>query len=206
MARRSAFSSVTRRRMRPPSSGSRSHCRRTTSIPGTTAGRSDPVTTSSAGSTTASNGRAPASSFSRRTPPRAAGSRPRRPITYARIQEGKPLVPVILGDDPYIPPLLRPLARIRIESIDAIGQTSVASSTQRRRRHHFPEGIGRRTHWPLASPAMSQIQFAAGTRRPADASRAAGRNQWRVARERLVSIRTSSCEDPRRKGATFDLA
>ena len=41
-------------------------------------------------------------------------------LTYARIQEGKALIPVILGDGVHIPPLLRPLARRGIEEIDAI--------------------------------------------------------------------------------------
>ncbi|MGZ8711309.1 MAG: TIR domain-containing protein [Thermoanaerobaculia bacterium] len=33
-------------------------------------------------------------------------------LTYARIQEGKVLIPVVVGDDAYVPPLLRPLASI----------------------------------------------------------------------------------------------
>jgi len=41
-------------------------------------------------------------------------------LTYARIQEGKALIPVILGDGVHIPPLLRPLARRGIEEIEAI--------------------------------------------------------------------------------------
>ena len=32
-------------------------------------------------------------------------------LTYARIQEGKALIPVFVGDEPFVPPLLRPLAR-----------------------------------------------------------------------------------------------
>ncbi|HYC92357.1 MAG TPA: CHAT domain-containing protein [Thermoanaerobaculia bacterium] len=41
-------------------------------------------------------------------------------LTYARIQEGKVLIPVVVGDDAYVPPLLRPLARRGIDEIDAI--------------------------------------------------------------------------------------
>lgn len=41
-------------------------------------------------------------------------------LTYARIQEGKVLVPVVVHDDAYVPPLLRPLARRGIEEVDAI--------------------------------------------------------------------------------------
>ena len=41
-------------------------------------------------------------------------------LTYARIQEGKALIPVVLGGDAYVPALLRPLARRGIEEVDAI--------------------------------------------------------------------------------------
>jgi hypothetical protein len=41
-------------------------------------------------------------------------------LTYARIQEQKVLIPVMLGEDCFVPPLLRPLARRGIEEIDAI--------------------------------------------------------------------------------------
>ncbi|HYI07924.1 MAG TPA: tetratricopeptide repeat protein [Thermoanaerobaculia bacterium] len=41
-------------------------------------------------------------------------------LTYARIQEGKVLIPVVAGDDAYVPPLLRPLARRGIEEVEAI--------------------------------------------------------------------------------------
>src|ERR1017187_421028 len=41
-------------------------------------------------------------------------------LTYARIQESKLLIPVMVGDDVWVPPLLRPLARRGIEEIDAI--------------------------------------------------------------------------------------
>ena len=41
-------------------------------------------------------------------------------LTYARIQEGKVLIPVTVGDDAWVPPLLRPLARRGIHEIDAI--------------------------------------------------------------------------------------
>ena len=36
-------------------------------------------------------------------------------LTYARIQESKPLIPVTLSDTAYVPPLLRPLLRCRID-------------------------------------------------------------------------------------------
>jgi hypothetical protein len=41
-------------------------------------------------------------------------------LTYARIAEGKVIIPVAIGDDAYVPPLLRPLARRGIDEVDAI--------------------------------------------------------------------------------------
>ena len=41
-------------------------------------------------------------------------------LTYARIQEGKALIPIEAGAGAFVPPLLRPLARRGIEEIDAI--------------------------------------------------------------------------------------
>jgi len=41
-------------------------------------------------------------------------------LTYARIQESKVLIPVRVGPDAYVPPLLRPLAWRGIEEVDAI--------------------------------------------------------------------------------------
>ena len=41
-------------------------------------------------------------------------------LTYARIKEGKALIPVLLGEDAYVPPLFRPLARRGIDEVDAI--------------------------------------------------------------------------------------
>ncbi|MGO8918080.1 MAG: CHAT domain-containing protein, partial [Stellaceae bacterium] len=41
-------------------------------------------------------------------------------LTYARIRESKVLIPVCVGQDAYVPPLLRPLARRGIEEVDAI--------------------------------------------------------------------------------------
>src|SRR5687767_7605599 len=41
-------------------------------------------------------------------------------LTFARIEEGKVLIPVVLGEDAWVPPLLRPLVRRRIEEVDAI--------------------------------------------------------------------------------------
>ena len=41
-------------------------------------------------------------------------------LTYARIQESKVLIPVCVGQDAYVPPLLRPFARRGIEEVDAI--------------------------------------------------------------------------------------
>ncbi|MCC7020854.1 MAG: CHAT domain-containing protein [Ardenticatenales bacterium] len=41
-------------------------------------------------------------------------------LTYVRIQEGRLLIPVIVGESAYVPPLLRPLARRRIDETDAI--------------------------------------------------------------------------------------
>lgn len=41
-------------------------------------------------------------------------------LFHERVEEGKVLIPVILGDGVRIPPLLKPLARIRIEDVDRI--------------------------------------------------------------------------------------
>ena len=41
-------------------------------------------------------------------------------LVYARIEEGKPLIPVQIGEDPWVPPLLRPLARVPIEDVDRL--------------------------------------------------------------------------------------
>lgn len=41
-------------------------------------------------------------------------------LIWARVEEGKPLIPVILGDDAFIPPLMRPYVRHRVTDIDAI--------------------------------------------------------------------------------------
>ncbi len=41
-------------------------------------------------------------------------------LTYARIQEGKILIPVKVGDDAWVPPLLRPLAYRGINEAEAI--------------------------------------------------------------------------------------
>ena len=41
-------------------------------------------------------------------------------LTYARIQESKTLIPITLSADAYVPPLLRPLARLAITDLDKI--------------------------------------------------------------------------------------
>ena len=41
-------------------------------------------------------------------------------LTYARKEEGKVLIPVIVGDDVKLPPLLRPIVRRRITEVEAI--------------------------------------------------------------------------------------
>ncbi|HEU0016490.1 MAG TPA: CHAT domain-containing protein, partial [Longimicrobium sp.] len=41
-------------------------------------------------------------------------------LTYARIVESKALIPVVLGEGAWVPPLIRPLARRGIEEADAI--------------------------------------------------------------------------------------
>ncbi len=41
-------------------------------------------------------------------------------LTYMRIMDGKLLIPVVVGDAAWVPPLLRPLARRGIDEIDAI--------------------------------------------------------------------------------------
>ena len=43
-------------------------------------------------------------------------------LTYARIQEQKVLIPVMLGEDCFVPPLLRPLARRGIDEVEAIAE------------------------------------------------------------------------------------
>ena len=49
-------------------------------------------------------------------------------LTYERIKNGQPLLPVQVGDDAYVPPLLRPLCRLGIEDHEGI----VAALLQRR--------------------------------------------------------------------------
>jgi len=41
-------------------------------------------------------------------------------LTYARVSEAKPLIPIALGADVFIPPLLRPLDRRAIDDVDGI--------------------------------------------------------------------------------------
>jgi hypothetical protein len=41
-------------------------------------------------------------------------------LTWARAKEGKLLIPVVLGDAPFVPPLLRPLIRHKIADVEAI--------------------------------------------------------------------------------------
>jgi hypothetical protein len=41
-------------------------------------------------------------------------------LTYARVEEGKILLPIRVGDDAWVPPLLRPLAYRGIGEVDAI--------------------------------------------------------------------------------------
>jgi len=41
-------------------------------------------------------------------------------LTYERIKNGQPLLPVQVGDDAYVPPLLRPLCRLGIEDHEGI--------------------------------------------------------------------------------------
>ncbi|MFN6338092.1 MAG: TIR domain-containing protein [Cyanobacteriota bacterium] len=41
-------------------------------------------------------------------------------LTHERIQKGQPLIPVQVGDDAYVPPLLRPLCRLSIDDHRAI--------------------------------------------------------------------------------------
>jgi hypothetical protein len=43
-------------------------------------------------------------------------------LTFARIEERKVLIPVMLGGDCFVPPLLRPLARRGIDEVDAIAE------------------------------------------------------------------------------------
>jgi hypothetical protein len=54
--------------------------------------------------------------------------------SYARIQEEKILIPVMVSGDAWVPPLLRPLVRRGIEEIDAIARCPHA----RQRRAHAP--------------------------------------------------------------------
>jgi hypothetical protein len=41
-------------------------------------------------------------------------------LTWARVKEGKLLIPVVLGEAPFIPPLLRSLICYRIENVNGI--------------------------------------------------------------------------------------
>ena len=65
-------------------------------------------------------------------------------LSYARIQESKVLIPVMVGDDAWVPPLLRPLAQRGIEEVEAIAARS---------------GIATRptpTAWPSGTGSMRQ--------------------------------------------------
>jgi hypothetical protein len=64
-------------------------------------------------------------------------------LTFAQIQENKVLVPVVVGDDAYVPPLLRPLAFRGIDEVDAIAYAL------RHRRAGPP---------PVASPAAGRCE------------------------------------------------
>ena len=67
-------------------------------------------------------------------------------LTYARIQEGKPLIPVELGDAPYVPPLLRPIARHGIDEVEAI-----VTALQTRRREPLAQ------HRPTESGHLESV-------------------------------------------------
>ncbi|MFM7228057.1 MAG: TIR domain-containing protein, partial [Cyanobacteriota bacterium] len=59
-------------------------------------------------------------------------------LTYERIKNGQPLIPVQVGDEAYIPPLLKPLCRLRIEQHEAIADAL-------RHRRVGPPPLGRAT-------------------------------------------------------------
>lgn len=59
-------------------------------------------------------------------------------LTYARIVESKVLIPVVVGEDFWVPPLLRPLARRGIEEVEAIAD-ALHSRKASPVRVHAPE-------------------------------------------------------------------
>jgi tetratricopeptide (TPR) repeat protein len=65
-------------------------------------------------------------------------------LTYARIQEGKALIPVVTDNDAWVPPLLRPLARRGIEEVDAIADAILNRRTDRRVRRAPEHGLVQR--------------------------------------------------------------
>jgi hypothetical protein len=80
-------------------------------------------------------------------------------LTWARVKEGKLLIPVVLGDAPFIPPLLRPLIRHRIGDVKAIA-----------------DALHNRKPGPVTpiGPTPARVAVLVTLRRDTDAGRAAG--------------------------------
>jgi hypothetical protein len=53
-------------------------------------------------------------------------------LTFARIEEREPLIPVRLGDDCYVPPLVRPHCWRGIDEVEAIADALAAAQGQAR--------------------------------------------------------------------------
>jgi TIR domain len=91
-------------------------------------------------------------------------------LTFARIEERKVLIPVVLGDDFYVPPLLRPLARRSIGEVDAIIEALLHRKAGPRRRVRL-----NREGWRAClSACAGRVTLASGPRY-ASAGRCTGR-------------------------------
>jgi hypothetical protein len=77
-------------------------------------------------------------------------------LQYARIEEGKVLIPVIVGrDNLWLPPLLRPLARRGIDEVDAIADAVLG-------RHGGPPPVRPAAHGTSKTARVTLTRPAAG--------------------------------------------
>ena len=83
-------------------------------------------------------------------------------LTYARIAEHKILIPIALDQDAFVPPLLRPLARRRIDEIDALVD-ALQGRKSRPVTHRPPElGIVHRVRIALKKDGSSGARVTVG--------------------------------------------
>jgi hypothetical protein len=85
--------------------------------PGTLAADDDPLVKIDDGLARADAGLVVFSSHARRS---LVGSAEAGSLMFARIEQGKALIPVEIGADAHVPPPLRPFVRRGVEDVDAI--------------------------------------------------------------------------------------